>query len=560
MSVHTKYFDIKENPDGSLCSICARNDETFNFAYDVVDEIARKDPDKLCMLWVDCERNEERFSFEQMREKSVRAANYFRNLGIGKGDRVMLIMKRHYQFWFAILALHRLGAVAIPATHQLRHEDLLYRFVKGDIKAVVCTDKEPTCKQADRAVREMKEEHGREIIRIMTGEALPGWHSFDRDIEDCPDQMERIDAGGTDPMLMFFTSGTTGYPKIVTHDFRYPLGHYVTARYWQGVDPNGIHFTLSDTGWGKALWGNLYGQWLCEAAVFVYDMDALNPNEFLTLFDEYPITTFCAPATAYRVFAKMDLAGMGICNLQRATTAGEMLSPEIWRQFYDKTGLEIMEGFGQTETTLIIGTLLGTAPKPGCMGRPNPYYDVFLADESGQPVPQGETGEVVIRAGDADVRGLFSAYYGGTGERGDVLYDGIYHTGDLAKADGDGYYWYVGRNDDLIKSTGYRVGPSEVESVIMELPNIFECGVIGIPDPNRGQRVMAFVVPTDETKAQIAEKITNEKQIRAEVLRHCKKRMANYKCPRKVEILDHLPKTISGKIRRPELRKLAGVE
>ena len=232
MSVHAKYFDIEENPNGSLCSISVRNDETFNFAYDVVDEIAQKDPDKLCMLWVDCERNEERFSFEQMREKSVRAANYFKNLGIGKGDRVMLIMKRHYQFWFAILALHRLGAVAIPATHQLRHEDLLYRFVKGDIKAVVCTDKEPTCKQADRAVREMKEEHGREIIRIMTGEALPGWHSFDRDIEECPDQMERVDAGGTDPMLMFFTSGTTGYPKIVTHDFRYPLRHYVTARYW----------------------------------------------------------------------------------------------------------------------------------------------------------------------------------------------------------------------------------------------------------------------------------------------------------------------------------------
>ena len=560
MEIYKRFFDITEDAQGRLRGIQVINDEEFNFAYDVVDAIAEKDPEKMCMLWTDPERNEKRFTFGQMRDRSIQAANYFLDLGIRKGDHVMLILRRHSQFWIAILALHRIGAVVIPATHQLRKEDLSYRFEKGDIRAVVCTDHMPTCLQADAAVKERIEGGADPIVKIMTGEALPGWHAFDEEVTGYPEEMERVPAGGKDPMLMFFTSGTTGYPKIVTHDFRYPLGHFVTAKYWQGVDPEGIHFTLSDTGWGKALWGKLYGQWLCEAAVFVYDMESLNPNEFLTLFDDYPITTFCAPATAYRIFAKMDLSGCGICRLQRATTAGEALSPEIWKQFYEKTGLPIMEGFGQTETTLTVGTLTGTEPKPGSMGKPSPFYHVQLVDEDGGPVAQGEPGEVVVRVGEEPPRGLFSGYYGGTGNREDVLYNGLYHTGDLAREDEDGYYWYVGRNDDLIKSTGYRVGPAEVESIIMELPQILECGVIGVPDPQRGQRVMAFVVPTEKTRQEVERGELDLRAVKAQVMKHCKKRMANYKCPRKIEILEELPKTISGKIRRPALRQMAGLD
>ncbi|MEA4923603.1 MAG: AMP-binding protein [Eubacteriaceae bacterium] len=542
IGISKRYIDETLDEKGVLTDISFKNEADFNFAYDIVDELAKEEPDKMCMLWVDKDKNEKTFTFKEMSRYSTMTANYFRELGIKKGDRVMLVLKRHYQFWFAILALHKLGASVIPATHQLKEEDFTFRFEAGDITALVCTHEDDAAVEAEKAMA--AKDFG--VVRIMTGTAREGWHAFDEEMPECSDKMDRVPTKGDDPMLMFFTSGTTGYPKIVTHNFKYPLGHYITAKYWQHVDPEGIHFSVSDTGWGKALWGKLYGQWLCEAAVFVYDMESFVPHDFLSLFSRYNITTFCAPPTAYRVFVKRDLSKYGICDLQYATTAGEALNAEVWQQFYDKTGLKIMEGFGQTETTLTLCNLFGTEPKPGSMGRPSPMYDIDLIDAGGQPVAQGETGEVVVRTDKKVPDGLFSGYYGNEDKTSDVWYDDIYHTGDTAYMDEDGYYWYVGRTDDLIKSCGYRVGPFEVESVLMELPYILECAVTGVPDKNRGQRVKATVVLTEGTEP--AKALSNE------IMAYSKEHMAHYKCPRIVEFVEELPKTISGKVRRVDLR------
>lgn len=555
VGISKTYIDEVVDGKGVLQEISFKNAENFNFAYDIVDVMAERDPDKMCMLWVDPSRNERRFTFKEISDYSTKTANYFMGLGIKKGDRVMLVLKRHYQFWFSILALHKIGAVVIPATHQLKEEDLAYRFESGKINGIVCTCQDDIGEEVDKAIAH----NNLEMVRCMTGTPREGWRDFDADIETYPATMERVATTGSDPMLMFFTSGTTGYPKIVVHDFTYPLGHYITAKYWHHVNPDGIHFTLSDTGWGKALWGKLYGQWMCETAVFVYDMDTFVPHDFLSLFSEYPITTFCAPATAYRVFAKKDLAKYGISKLEHVTTAGEALSPEIWKQFYDKTGLKIMEGFGQTETTLTLCNLYGTDPKPGSMGKPSPMYHIDLVDEDGNPVADEVTGEVVVRVDKEIPFGLFVDYFGGTGRKEDVLYDGMYHSGDTAYRDKDGFFWFVGRNDDLIKSTGYRVGPSEVEAILMELPFIMECAVIGIPDPRRGQRVMAFVVLTEEAAGDLEAGKVGEREIKADIMHHCKNNMANYKCPRKLQFMEELPKTISGKVRRSELRKLVGL-
>jgi Acyl-coenzyme A synthetases/AMP-(fatty) acid ligases len=539
----SKYINESFDDSGVLNAISFKNTEHFNFAYDVLDAAAEEVPDKMCMLYVDQEKNERRFTFREMSIMSAKTANYFSSLGIGKGDRVMLVLKRHYQFWFAILALHKLGAVVIPATHQLKEGDFQYRFEAGRLKAIVVTDQSGTAEEAGKALA--KKDYG--IIKMMTGTTLPGWKSFDEGVEAAPEEWERVDTSGKDDMLMFFTSGTTGYPKIVAHDFRYPLGHYITAKYWQNVDPDGLHFSLADTGWGKALWGKLYGQWLCEAAVFVYDMDNFVPHDFLSLFGKYPITTFCAPPTAYRVFVKRDLSKYDLSRLQYATTAGEALNSEVWQNFYDQTGLKIMEGFGQTETTMSLGNLVGTEPKPGSMGKPSPLYDVDLVDEEGRSLPAGETGEVVIRTGGDTPCGLFSGYFGMEEKTKEVWYDGIYHTGDTAYRDEDGYFWFVGRIDDVIKSCGYRVGPFEVESVLMEIPYIMEAAVIGIPDKTRGQIIRAFVVLTDDKEPS--------RPLAKEIMTYTKSHMAHYKCPREVEFVEELPKTISGKVRRTELRK-----
>lgn len=540
--IYEKFIKTREDEKGVLQEISFLNTENFNFAYDVVDELAVTCPDKRAMLYVDEDKNEREFTYRDLSEFSSRTANYFKKLGIKKGSRVMLVLKRHYQFWFAILALHKLGAIVIPSTHQMKEEDYAFRFDVGDISAIFCTHEGGVTTEIDKALA--KKDYG--IVKIMTGIPVEGWHSFDEEMPKESVDFERVNVGGEDTMLMFFTSGTTGYPKMVTHNYKYPLGHFITAKYWQHVNPDGLHFTLSDTGWGKALWGKIYGQWLCEAAVFVYDMDNFVPHDFLSLFSAYNISTFCAPPTAYRVFVKRDLEKYELSKLEYVTTAGEALNAEVWQQFYDKTGLEIMEGFGQTETTLSLCNLYGTTPKPGSMGKPSPQYDVDLIDIDGNSLPPGEVGEVVIRTDKGVPCGLFSGYYGDEEGTENSWYDDIYHTGDTAYKDEDGYYWYVGRTDDLIKSCGYRVGPFEVESVLMELPYIMECAVVGIPDKNRGQIVKAIVVLTEGTKGT--------KALAREIMSYAKDHMASFKCPRRVEFVEELPKTISGKIRRVELR------
>lgn len=537
-----KYITVCEDANGVLQSISFANNENFNFAYDIVDELARTKPEKRAMLYVDKDKNERSFTFRDLKIFSDKTANYFSFLGIKKGDRVMLVLKRHYQFWFAILALHKLGAVVIPATHQLKEEDFNFRFDTGDINAVFCTHEDDVTEEADKSIAGRK----RDVIKIMTGPAKAGWHGFDSEMEGSGEEFQRRDTRGDDPMAMFFTSGTTGYPKIVTHSFKYPLGHYVTARYWQNVDPEGLHFTLSDTGWAKSLWGKIYGQWMCEAAVFIYDMEKFVPHDFLSLFAGFGITTFCAPPTAYRILVKRNLEKYRLSELKHATTAGEALNPKVWQQFHDKTGLKIMEGFGQTETTLTVCNLVGTEPRPGSMGKPSPAYDVDIVDEKGNTVNTGETGEIVIRTDKNVPCGLFTGYYGNEGKTGDCWHDGIYHTGDTAFRDEDGYFWYVGRTDDLIKSCGYRVGPFEVESVLMELPYVLECAATGLPDKTRGQIVKASIV--------LVEGIKGDRALEKEIIEYCRQHMAHFKCPRKVEFLDEMPKTISGKIRRTELR------
>ncbi len=537
-----KYITETFDEQGLLTGISFHNTENFNFAYDIVDELAKTKPDKLAMLHVDKNRKEKRVTFGELEEYSNKTANYFRRKGIQKGDRVMLVLKRHYQFWYAILALHKLGAVTVPATHQLKEEDFDYRFRAGKITGLLSTHEDGVVEEADKALTQSKQP----VIKMMTGKAIDGWDAFDEEIEKESAEFDRVPTDGDDPLLMFFTSGTTGYPKIVTHNFKYPLGHYITAKYWQNVDPEGVHFTLSDTGWGKSLWGKIYGQWLCEAAVFTYDMDSFVPHDFLSLFLEYPITTFCAPPTAYRVFVKRDLEKYNLRKLKHATTAGEALNPEVWQQFYDKTGLSLMEGFGQTETTLTLFNMAGTTPKPGSMGKPGPQYKIAIMNREGKIVKQGETGEVVIDLREGMPIGLFSGYYGDEHRTEDCMYDGFYHTGDTAYEDEDGFYWYVGRTDDLIKSCGYRVGPFEVESVLMELPYIMECAVTGIPDKNRGQIVKATVVLVEGTQGT--------KALAKEIMNYAREHMAHFKCPRKVEFVEELPKTISGKIRRVEIR------
>ena len=543
IGISKRYIEEVTDEKGQVKKLNFKNTEGFNFAYDILDVLGRETPDRLAMLWLDRDKNVREFTFRQLKKYSDKTANYLKSMGIKKGDRVMLVLKRHYQFWFVILALHKLGAVAIPATHQLKTEDFSYRFSAGDVDAVIITDEDDVAEQAGAAIRA----YDGEIKAMMTGTAQEGWESLDKGIEEAPEDFEKVAVGGDDPMVMFFTSGTTGQPKIVTHDYKYPLAHYVTAKLWQNVDTYGIHFTVSDTGWGKALWGKLYGQWICEAAVFVYDMEEFVPYDFLGLFDKYPITTFCAPPTAYRVFVKRNLEKYGISKLQYATTAGEALNPEVWQQFYDKTGLKLMEGFGQTETTLVLLNMVGSETKPGSMGRPGPVYDVDLIDSEGNSVATGETGEVVIRYGKEKPLGLFVGYYGDPEQTEEALAGGVYHTGDTAYRDEDGYFWYVGRTDDLIKSCGYRVGPFEVESVLMKLPYVLECAVTGIPDKHRGQLVKATIVLTEGTEPG--------KELEREIIGYAKKHMAHFKCPRKIEFVDEMPKTISGKIRRVELRE-----
>ena len=539
-----RFFDAREDERGVLQSLTFPHADQFNFAFDCVDAIAAKYPDKLAMLHLDHNRAERRFTFEDMSRASGRAANYFKALGIRRGDRVMLVLKRHYQFWFAILGLHKLGAVAIPATNQLQEHDFTYRFNAAEISAIICTADGDTARQVELAEKDSPSLR----LKIMAGGTREGWHSFDEEYPMYRSKYERTpDApGGDDLMLMFFTSGTTGYPKIAAHTYKYALGHYVTAKYWHCVHADGLHFTISETGWGKALWGKLYGQWLCEGAVFTYDFDRFDAADILPMFAKYNITTFCAPPTMYRMLIKQDLSQYDLSSIKHASTAGEALNPEVFRQFEAQTGLQIYEGFGQTETTLTIGNLIGNKQKIGSMGKPIPTYDLVLVDENDEPVAPGENGEICIRADkDHVLPGLFAGYYRDEAQTADVWHDGLYHTRDVAWQDEDGYLWYVGRRDDVIKSSGYRIGPFEIESVIMELPYVLECGVSAAPDEIRGQVVKASIVLVKGTEGT--------EELKKEIQDYVKKHTAPYKYPRIVVFKEELPKTISGKIMRNKL-------
>lgn len=538
-----KFVDAKVDENGVLRQISFPEEDKFNFAFDIVDGLAEKKPDATAMIHLDCDKTEHIFTFADMKRASNQCANYFASLGIKRGDRVMLILRRTYQFWFAILGLHKLGAIAIPATNLLKEHDLVYRFDAAGVNTIICANDPVLEAEVDKACEKCPQVK----LKLLVNSQREGWHDFNSEYVRFSGKYERTPDSpcGKDPMLMFFTSGTTGYPKIALHDYRYPFGHFITAKYWHCVQVNKIHFTISDTGWGKALWGKLYGQWFCEGIVFVYDFTRFDAADILPLFAKYKITTFCAPPTMYRMMIKQDLSKYDLSSVKKATTAGEALNPEVFRQIEAQTGLKVMEGFGQTETTLTIGNLVGDTYKLGSMGKAIPLYDIDLVDPDGNPVPCGETGEIVVRTDKTIPCGLFMGYYLDDEKTKEVWHDGMYHTRDLAWKDVDGFFWYVGRADDVIKSSGYRIGPFEIESVIMELPYVVECGVSAAPDEVRGQVVKASIVLTAGTEGT--------PELKKEIQNYVKEKTAPYKYPRIVEFKKELPKTISGKIQRNKL-------
>ena len=541
--IYKQYVDVEENEKGTPTSIKFKNTDNFNFAFDLVDALADKKPEKLAMLHISKDHTERRFTFKDMKKASAQCANYFKSLGIKKGDRVMLILKRHYQFWFAMLGLNKLGAIAIPAPNQLQAHDLEYRLKSAGICTVICTADDDVAHQVDIA----SEDYDGLKNKLIVNGAREGWRSFDEEYTLYSTHYNRTEDApcGDDLMLMYFTSGTSGYPKIAAHNYRYPLGHFHTAKYWHNVDPEGLHYTISDTGWAKAMWGKLYGQWLCEAATFVYDFDRFDAADILPMFAKYQITTFCAPPTMLRMMIKQDISKYDFSSVQHMTTAGEALNPEVYRQFEKATGLQIIEGFGQTESTMIVGNMTGAPHKIGSMGKPAPIYDVMLVDADGNEVPDGEPGEIVVNLKNGHPCGLFVGYYGDEEKTKEVMHDGIYHTGDVAWRDEDGFFFYEGRVDDVIKSSGYRIGPFEIESVIMELPYVLECGVSAAPDEVRGQIVKASIVLTKGTEGN--------DDLKKEIQSYVKSRTAPYKYPRLVVFRDELPKTVSGKIQRNKL-------
>ena len=540
---YKKYVEVKEDEHGAPLSVKFKNTEKFNFAFDIVDKIGERDPDKLAMLYVGKDMSEKRFTFLDMKKQSSRCANYFKSIGIKKGDKVLLVLKRHYQFWFSILALNKIGAIAILATNQLQEHDFEYRFKAAGVSAIICTADGDTARQADIAIAKCPDV---KLKLIVNGER-EGWRNFNEEYLMYSTHFDRTDDSpcGDDPMLMFFTSGTTGYPKMALHNHKYPFGHFHTAKYWHDVDPDGLHFTISDTGWAKSMWGKLYGQWLCEAATFVYDFDRFDASEILPMFAKYRITSFCAPPTMLRMMIKQDLSRYDFSSVKHMTTAGEALNPEVYRQFEKLTGLQIHEGFGQSETTMLIGNMVGSPHKIGSMGRPAPIYDIDLIDENGNSVKVGEVGEVVVNLKKGRPCGLAVEYYRNKEATDATWRDGYYHTGDTAWRDEDGFYWYVGRVDDVIKSSGYRIGPFEIESVIMELPYVLVCGVSAEPDEVRGQVVKASIV--------LVKGKEGTEELKKEIQAYVKSKTAPYKYPRIVVFRDELPKTVSGKIIRNKL-------
>ena len=518
----------------------------FNFAYDVVDAYAAEEPDKKALLWTDDRGGEIQFTFADMKRETDRTASYFQSLGIGRGDMVMLILKRRYEFWFSILALHKLGAVAIPATHLLTRKDVVYRCNMAGIKAIVAAG-EPVI--TGHIAAAMPESPTTKLLISVGPEVPEGFLDFHEGIRHAapfvrPQHVNTND----DIMLMYFTSGTTGEPKMVAHDFTYPLGHISTGCFWHNLHEGSLHLTIADTGWAKAAWGKLYGQWLAGANIFVYDHEKFTPADILRKIGQYRITSLCAPPTIYRFLIREDLSKYDLSSLEYCTTAGEALNGAVYDTFKRLTGVRLMEGFGQTETTLTLATFPWMEPKPGSMGVPNPQYDIDLLTPDGRSAEDGEQGQIVIRTDRGKPLVLFKEYYLNDGMMHEVWHDGVYYTGDVAWRDEDGYFWFVGRADDVIKSSGYRIGPFEVESALMTHPAVVECAITGVPDEIRGQVVKATIILGDKYRPRAGEELIRELQD------HVKQITAPYKYPRIIEFVDELPKTISGKIRRKAIR------
>ena len=527
--------------------------ENFNFAYDVMDAWAEEKPDKLALLWASERGEEVRATFKDLKEQTDQTAAYFMQLGIGRGDKVMLILKRHYQWWLSMLALCKIGAIAIPATHMLTVKDIEYRNQRASIKAIVCCNDEYVTKQVLGAMPKSPTVKVLVAVNSMVEADKPvpeGFHDWHKEWKFAPKfvRPEHVNSN-EDTMLMYFTSGTSGEPKMVAHDFLYALGHLTTGVYWHNLDENSIHLTVADTGWGKAVWGKLYGQWFAGATVFVYDHEKFTAEKIMRAMEKYKVTSFCAPPTIYRFMIQEDFSKYDLSSLKYCTTAGEALEPAVYRKFYDITGIKMMEGFGQTETTMTLGTFPWMEPKPGSMGKPNPQYDIHLLRSDGSECEEGEKGELCVRVVDEKPIGLFKGYYRDEALTRQAWHDGFYHTGDLAWRDEDGYYWFVGRADDVIKSSGYRIGPFEVESALMTHPAVVECAVTGVPDKVRGMLVKATVVLAKDWKDKAGDALIKELQ------NHVKHETAPYKYPRIIEFVDELPKTISGKIRRVEIRE-----
>ncbi len=514
--------------------------DEYNFAFDTIDAIARTSPDKQAMIYVDKNLDSHVITYKDLMRNSNRCANYFTSLGIKRGDRVLLVLKRHWQFWYAILGLHKIGAIAIPATNQLKAHDFEFRFKKANVYAIICSADGDTAGQAEAAM----ENYDGIKVKIIANGHREGWRCFEDDYEMYSTHFTRKKDSpkGNDPMLMSFTSGTSGYPKLVVHSYKYVMGHYLTARYWHGVDPDGLHFTISETGWAKSLWGKLYGQWMCEGRILVYDFDRFEAAKVLKVISEHKVTSFCAPPTMYRMLLKENFGDYDLSSIKEATTAGEALDHETFYKFEHETGLKIRQGFGQTEMTLSIATLRGMVNKEGSMGKPMPNYDICIMNREGKVCEVGESGEIVIRTAEKTPVGLFCRYEGDPEETAEKWHDGYYHTGDAAWMDEDGYYRYIGRVDDVIKSSGYRIGPFEIEDIILQLPYILDCGVSAAPDPVRGQVVKASIV--------LAPGVEGTEELKKEIQNYVKENTAPYKYPRIIVFRDSLPKTISGKVIR----------
>lgn len=547
MQLYKKYLVKSEfdSLDDFLQNFEIKVPSNFNFSYDVIDEYARLEPEKIALVWVNDKGEHIDFTYAMLKEKTDATASYFQTLGIGHADKVMLILKRRYEFWFACLALHKIGAVAIPATHLLTAKDVVYRCNAADIKAIVCVGDEFVLHSVEQA----KSQCPTIEKMVSIGPTIPvGWSDFHKGIDNAPAFVRPCNvAENNDLLFLYFTSGTTGNPKMVAHDYAYPLAHIITASYWHNVEEDGRHLTVADTGWAKAIWGKMYGQMLAGCSVFVYDHQKFNPADMLSVISKYKVTSFCAPPTVFRFLIHEDFSNYDLSALNYCTTAGEALNPKVFETFYERTGIYLKEAFGQTETTVQLATFPWMVSKPGSMGIPSPAYKIELMKPDGSFCEDGEQGQIVILVGDNPPVGVFKGYYRDEQLTKNVWHNGIYYTGDIAWRDEDGYYWFVGRTDDVIKSSGYRIGPFEVESALMTHPSVLECAITGVPDDVRGQVVKATIVLKSGYVAS--------KELMKEIQDHVKKVTAPYKYPRVVEFVEELPKTISGKIRRVEIRE-----